>query len=1485
MGIDSAMHGAPHSPKSPRKMSRAASLSRQGTTNLFQWLHRADSSSSGDMRSAQSALSKDVPFIKTLLPRALLRRVRSGQVTDAANAFPFDGAILFADISGFTPLSEALCAKGPSGVEALQAVLNAYFERILATIILDFEGDVIAFAGDALIAVWRAKETRSMLQCVLQASNCALRCCGIQKKEKFQAEGNALTLHCAIACGELYGIQCGGVSDKWQFLLCGDPLGVQLAQISDLAKSGETVLSSEAHTIIRDSCRGTLLRDGSFLLCSVRPHSTLSGSKSSLKSLLRDSVNDHPDEAQMSNLSIRIPKPLSSGRDSVEDIKKFIPTIIMEQAKAGLTEWIGSLQRCSILFISLPGILFKSVSDLSHLQTALQHIQTVAQQNEGYLRQILVDDKGCVAILIFGLPPCTHQEYPSLAVMSALSLKTRLDQEKIQSSMGVTTGKVFCGVIGSSIRRDYAVVGDVVNLSARLMVASHGSILCDKETMTSSSSVVTFDALPPIKVKGKSYPIDVFRPLRYVRPTSRKENAVCNQILIKGRVDEQQSINTFLDRLDTTDSVKVMVFTGESGIGKTVLIDAADELAAQKEISRFSVLAEYVERNTPFAVWQALLQAMTSDLLPSYISPNQLVPFLERILKDKDIVSPYRLTIEDLLDRLPLLGDLYGITFPPTKWSLDISTAARFESTQEMIVHVLLGLIKRLPRAKMLLLIDNSQWMDSHSWKLLSEVTEHIKSVWMIVAYRHCGSESPSYVREFIDTPERQVIRLNGVDGDTAVEIAAAVLRKKPDQLGPSLCQMLRERSNGNPLMIEELAVGLLHSGALEKREEAYELRLNPASGVQMSWSQSLESMIISRIEQLPPHPCFAIKVASVIGRIFDFETMYEVFPAIIDRTDLENMLNACVEAGVLVLANGSYEFRNSLFMEVSYSLLLTSQKKKIHLSVGEYLEKRFSKIDGYASILANHFYVAEEYEKAFDYYFNAAMFAHKTYANEEVIRTLSLALGLYDKRLLHLHPRRVSAAEGYLGEAYNNVGAFQKAKQYFERCLNHLGYRPPRYIATKLLSIGVHIAVRFFITCRPRQERGWDEELHEEHDQETAARVLMLLQECHYFEADILSLVSGLVQIMNLCESASLSSFLPEVYCKAACLMILAKAPSHWAEYYIRMSLRFIGTMRPEELVGYRLFHGLYCALTGNGKQALHLVDEGMHISRRLGDHRKVGMLKALAWETHALYGSLSQMRAITKDDDLCSVKRTDRFSTIWKSNWRMYQAIKYGCEQAADVAVAMEACRSGAFCLSQIESANARVLCACLRNDIEEVIETLDSLNRDQISSLSIVFSYEIGMMFLLHTHRTIVAEGRHHAPSNNRITRHKMWRTYCRCVSQLVSGCKHLPLVRPLALYFMFHQQLDSIGLCEITAQTLASAYARAQENEQRGWCAIILSERAKHFPQQKISGIMTTGSVTAPPEFDDATESLSVSQKIFHSLAIDPQLLFATMNKSL
>ena len=173
-------------------------------------------------------------------------------------------------------------------------------------------------------------------------------------------------------------------------------------------------------------------------------------------------------------------------------MRAYIPDVIQSRLDAGQTEWLAEFRRLTVLFVNLIGIDYEAPDALERVQQITHAMQNVLSRYEGNLHKLIVDDKGTVLLSAFGLPPMAHEDDAARGVQAALEIQDKLSQLGLRSTIGITTGRVFCGPVGSDVRREYAVIGDTVNVAARLMQverreiphsgAAGDGILCDAAT-------------------------------------------------------------------------------------------------------------------------------------------------------------------------------------------------------------------------------------------------------------------------------------------------------------------------------------------------------------------------------------------------------------------------------------------------------------------------------------------------------------------------------------------------------------------------------------------------------------------------------------------------------------------------------------------------------------------------------------------------------------------------------------------------------------------------------------------------------------------------------------------------------------------------------------------------------------------------------------------------------------------------------------------
>jgi class 3 adenylate cyclase/predicted ATPase len=894
-----------------------------------------------------------INILASYLPPTVARAIQADpRPPDAPTIETFPAAVLFADVSGFTALSERLARQGTVGAEELSELLNRYFNRMIG--LLEAEGgEVVQFSGDALTAVFVAGNDLPV----------AVRL-AVQTAQRMQAAmpefgrfptsvGElALGMKIAIGVGDVLGLSLGGVDGRWHYLIAGDPLR-QVAEAEHAATRGELRLSPEA----------AALHDGQFA-----PPSPL------LPTLWH--------------------APTSA---TLNALRAYIPETITARLLAGQDDWLAELRRLSIVFFSVGGIDYNAPTALEQTQACVAAVQRVAARYEGSLNKLLVDDKGTVGIILFGAPPLSHEDDPLRAVRCALDLQEAFEELGLRLSVGVTTGQVFAGPVGSTTRREYTVVGDAVNLAARLMqLAGHGRVLCDHATYHAAGGAVRWLPLPPQTVKGKAAAVVVYRPLGL----QQQRRTVDSRRPLIGREAERTRLVGALDQL-AQGRLQAICIEGDSGIGKGRLLAEVDRVADERGIAMLVGIGQSVEQQTPYRAWREVFARYLG------ISEGNVVHQREHALARLSEVAPH------LLERAPLLNDVLGLGLPENELTSNFEPKLRQASLFALLSDLLLISTREQP---LVISLEDAHWLDSLSWQLALQVTRSLADVPLLLLVSLRPFDELPLEHPYAALRELGLMQLGLLSGRETIAIAADTLGV--GTLPPAIATLIERRAAGHPFVAEELALALRDSGAISVVDGECIVHRQPDT---LDLPETVQGIVLSRIDRLPASEQLTIKVASVIGRSFGYEALYDVYPASIEELQLRGQMDSLVRRDLLLppeeyAALSSYSFKQTLTQEVTYSTLLHTQRRELHAQVARWYEQHTPETQPDRSLLlAYHWRHAHEPSR--ERYF-AALAGKKLaadYANAEAISYLNRALELTDDdeerydlllQLLQVHER-----------------------------------------------------------------------------------------------------------------------------------------------------------------------------------------------------------------------------------------------------------------------------------------------------------------------------------------------------------------------------------------------------------------------------------------------------------------------------------------------
>jgi class 3 adenylate cyclase len=428
----------------------------------------------------------------------------------------FHAITIFADISGFTPLAEALASSGLGGAEELNAILNQVFEALITTI-ESHGGQVVSFGGDALSLIWpyQPEHMKQTAWRVLQAAFAMQSTiAGFTIIPTSQGEFD-IQMKVGISVGEILEVHAGGELDRLEYVLAGTPMA-NMSQAENLAKAGEIVVDENIWQLVNglELDAAKQITASAIRQQSTLPDSYIFGEKAApgfyrvthLWSKLPPVPLTSPDWAQLD---------LTAATKVDTTLRCYIPGAISSILKDRHTTTLTELKSMTVCFVGFSGLDYNNDPEAGpRLNNFLRDAQKAIYRYEGSINKLDVGDKGSVLLVLFGAPPLFHEDDEARAVACALDLVKVAVHHELKIRIGLTAGPLFLGPLGASRRREYTAIGDVVNLAARLMQKAEASqIWVDESVQSKAEQLFEFQDLGHIQVKGKTKPRHVYLAL------------------------------------------------------------------------------------------------------------------------------------------------------------------------------------------------------------------------------------------------------------------------------------------------------------------------------------------------------------------------------------------------------------------------------------------------------------------------------------------------------------------------------------------------------------------------------------------------------------------------------------------------------------------------------------------------------------------------------------------------------------------------------------------------------------------------------------------------------------------------------------------------------------------------------------------------------------------------------------------------------------
>jgi predicted ATPase len=502
----------------------------------------------------------------------------------------------------------------------------------------------------------------------------------------------------------------------------------------------------------------------------------------------------------------------------------------------------------------------------------------------------------------------------------------------------------------------------------------------------------------------------------------------------------------------------VTLIEAEAGMGKSRLIEATRDLAASLRLGVLLGEGDPMERSTPYYAWRDVFSQLLG--LGSLGTPDAR---RRRVL---DLLA----NAGDLLPLAPLLNAVLALELPESQATTQLSARARADATRDLLLRLLQRASALSPT---LVILEDGHWLDSASWALALAASQRVRGLMLLIGLRPLASE-----------------RAGGAEIQTQPEIqqlfAAATLRLRLDALAPEqalmlVCQrlgvpalpaeaaeLIREKAHGNPFFSEELAYALRDAGLIQI--DGATCRLAPGADLRaLSFPESVQAAIVSRVDRLAPTEQLALKVASVIGRVFPVRTVAAVYPINTSEAHLHQDFSRLAQLDITLVDTFepelAYSFKHAITQDVVYNLMLFAQRRQLHRAIAEWYERTYASAEAtglrteamlpatqssvlspqssplapFYQLLAYHWGQAGVVARAVDYLHRAGRHALTISAMREARRLFAQALELLEAPEAppeqSNQPRAIELLR-LLGDADRQLGDFTAARAALQRSL-----------------------------------------------------------------------------------------------------------------------------------------------------------------------------------------------------------------------------------------------------------------------------------------------------------------------------------------------------------------------------------------------------------------------------------------------------------------
>ncbi len=910
--------------------------------------------------------------VSTFIPGHVVQEKLNRPVAGLVSGRMVGGSLLFTDVSGFTALAERLAVLGQEGAERLTYHINEFFSQMI-DIIAASNGILLKFAGDATLVYFPEQDENRQAGFAVRAAQRMLR--SVKKFSSIQTPGGgsvSLRMKIGVATGRFLMASIGS-AERMEYIVLGDVVERTLA-CEGAGAAGLLVVDTPTLQAVEVSGAASPRAPGLYAL-PLPPEKDLDdfeirADKRRARGVLAWSANPRELVVQMEAV-----------KRQLEALLPYLAPELAEQvlAHAQQRRLFSQFRPTTVMFGNFfgPEQLLRQWGEdgaarvTRILSAYFEAMNGILVRFGGMVSRIDPYNKGTKLLALFGAP-ISHEDDARRAVSAALAMTAELEALNrqwvrqyarylpdelrqgplLQHRLGITQGRTFAGQVGTTNRREYTVMGDEVNLSARLMSAGGAAqVLVSQPVVDEAGEHFAFTELQPVRLKGKSKPVAVYQV------DGTLEDALLRRIQQRdplfGRQGEVQQAVQMLENA-LAGRTAALLLRSAVGLGKSHFADSVLQIALQRGMRILPIACRAYQSETPYAAWALLLRGLCKispadkpetqhEKLETWRAEWNLgmadLPLLAALMG----LAPLAVQPRPQVEHSATAGDLSQLAAELRRGQFgrrgaDLSVLQRFDAhqtsesgdifrispgqfsraerlrLQRALAQVLAGLAARTPLA---LFFEDAQWMDEDSQGLLAALLQDLpdSALFVLVSTRQDLPllESPMVLMD-----------LKPLDEQGTLAIVTAILAQE-------LAQIIHKQSGGSPLYVEEISRWLQRT------------RKITAADVQATLQSSdiLTRLVLSGVESLPEAQREVLRVAAVAGGDFRSSELNALLSTTYDPVTLDMHLRALVMERFLRLVERGpdrrYAFQQTIVRETLYQTLPFARRRELHKRLADF--------------------------------------------------------------------------------------------------------------------------------------------------------------------------------------------------------------------------------------------------------------------------------------------------------------------------------------------------------------------------------------------------------------------------------------------------------------------------------------------------------------------------------------------------------------------